>query len=438
MATRSTGLRAGEPATGSPRGRQQVSPPPLPAAVTVGIAALADVEAIGELHARSFAVTYPSVPAISATTERSVWRRRVAGGDGGDVIVARLGGRVAGFAFVGPSPEIAAEPGTGHVHSLHVDPTLHGKGIGRRLLDESMRRFAAAGDTTATLWVVTDNQRARRFYERLGWSSDGVVERQPLALEGDEPTAEVVRYRRAVDVAAPGGAPKYYELRQWLRAQVDGMPQGTPVAPERALSQRFNVSRTTVRQALHDLAVEGRIVRRQGRGTFVAPPKVTQPMRLASYTQTMSSQGRRPGSQIVDTAVVDADPDVADQLGLAAGSPVVRVERVRFADDEPMAVETVYLDHARFADVGAELTADASLYALLESRYGVVLARADETIETVLAPPAAARLLGTDSATPMLLLTRSTRDASGRPVEYVRSLYRGDRFRFSTQLLSGE
>ena len=219
-----------------------------------------------------------------------------------------------------------------------------------------------------------------------------------------------------------------------MRAQVDGMPPGTPVAPERALSLQFNVSRTTVRQALHDLAVEGRIVRQQGRGTFVAPPKVTQPMQLSSYTQAMSSQGRRPGSRIVDTAVVDAEPEVAEQLGLPDGAQVVRVERVRFADDEPMAVETVYLDHARFADIGGELTADASLYALLESRYGVVPAGADETIETVLAPPAAARLLGTDAATPMLLLTRSTRDTSGRPVEYVRSLYRGDRFRFSTHL----
>lgn len=405
-----------------------------PPAVVVEAATLADANPIGALHARSFAVTYPAVPAISATTERSVWRRRLAGTDGCDVIVARLGERVVGFAYVGPGAESSIDPGTGHIYSLHVDPDLHRHGVGRRLLDETMHRFAAAGNTTATLWVVTDNHPARRFYERLGWAPDGTAERQPLALEGDEPTAEVVRYRRAVDVVAPVVSPKYYELRQWLRAQIDGMPQGTPVAPERALSQRFNVSRTTVRQALHDLAVEGRIVRRQGRGTFVAPPKVTQPMQLSSYTQAMSSQGRRPGSQIVDTAVIDAEPEVADQLGLAAGSPVVRVERVRYADDEPMAVETVYLDHATFADIGAELTADASLYALLESRYGVVPARADETIETVLAPPAAARLLGTDAATPMLLLTRRTRDASGRPIEYVRSLYRGDRFRFSTQL----
>lgn len=394
-----------------------------------------DASAIGALHARSFAVTYPTVPPMSPALERSVWRRRLAKSDGREVIVARRGDRVVGFAYIGPSDDLAADPGTGHIYSLHVDPDVHRHGIGRQLLDEAIRRFVSSGCAAATLWVVTDNHPARQFYARLGWAPDGGVEQQSLSLDGDgSAIAEVVRYRRRISVATPGPAPKYYALRQWLRAQVDGMPPGTPVAPERTLSERFNVSRTTVRQALHDLAVEGRIVRRQGRGTFVAPPKVTQPMQLSSYTRTMAAQGRRPGSHIVDIAVIDAEPEVADQLGVAAGSAVVRVERLRYADDEPMAVETVYLDHARFPDVGAELTANASLYAFLEERYGVVPAGADETIETVLAPPAAARLLGTDAATPMLLLTRSTRDSSGRPVEYVRSLYRGDRFRFSTHL----
>jgi GntR family transcriptional regulator len=372
---------------------------------------------------------------ISARLERSVWRRRLAGADGREVIAARRGGSIVGFAYIGPSDDRAAAPGTGHIYSLHVEPDLHRHGIGRRLIDEAMQRFVSFGWETATLWVVAENHRARQFYTRLGWAPDGGVEQQSLSLDGDESAvAEVIRFRRHLDVDASGAAPKYYALRQWLRAQVDGMPPGTPVAPERTLSGRFGVSRTTVRQALHDLAVEGRIVRRQGRGTFVAPPKVTQPMQLTSYTRTMAAQGRRPGSRIVDIAVVDAEPEVADRLGVAAGSAVVRVERLRYADDEPMAVETVYLDHARFADIGTELTADASLYAVLEDRFGVVPTAADETIETVLAPPAAARLLGTDAATPMLLLTRSTRDSSGRPVEYVRSLYRGDRFRFTTHL----
>jgi GntR family transcriptional regulator len=232
--------------------------------------------------------------------------------------------------------------------------------------------------------------------------------------------------------------PKYYELRQWLRQHVDGLPPGTPVAPERALSERFNISRTTVRQALHDLAVEGRIVRMQGRGTFVASPKVTQTLQLTSYTEEMTAQGLRPTSKLVDVTLTEAEPDVAHRLDLPEGTPVVRIERVRYANGEPMAVETVYLDGRRFPDVGEQLSAVASLYSVLEEKYGVIPVQGEETIETVLAPPSASRLLGTDSSTPMLLLTRSTRDVTGRPLEYVRSLYRGDRFRFTAKLARPE
>jgi hypothetical protein len=145
-------------------------------------------------------------------------------------------------------------------------------------------------------------------------------------------------------------------------------------------------------------------------------------------------QGRRPGSRLVDVAVIDAEADVAAKLGLPERATVVRLERVRYADGEPMAVETVYLDHQRFPDIGGLLTTDVSLYALLEDRYGVVPVVADETIDTVFAPPAESRLLGTDATTPMLRLTRSSSDETGRPVEYVRSLYRGDQYRFIARI----
>ncbi|HJQ76328.1 MAG TPA: GntR family transcriptional regulator [Acidimicrobiia bacterium] len=231
-----------------------------------------------------------------------------------------------------------------------------------------------------------------------------------------------------------GALPKYYEVRQWLRQQIDGLPPGTPVPPERTLSERFKISRTTVRQALHDLAVEGRIVRMQGRGTFVASPKVNQNLQLTSYTQDMRAQGLHPGARLIDVTVTESEIDVAAGLGLEEGAPVSRIERVRFANGEPMAVETVYLDHNRFPGIGDRLDGDTSLYAVLESEYSVVPAEGEETIETVLAPPSVSRLLGTDSTTPMLMLTRTSRDADGRPVEYVRSLYRGDRFRLTTHL----
>lgn len=230
------------------------------------------------------------------------------------------------------------------------------------------------------------------------------------------------------------GVPKYYELRQWLRQHIDGLPPGTPVAPERTLSEQFDISRTTVRQALHDLAVEGRIVRIRGRGTFVATPKLALNLQLTSYTEDISGQGLRPGSRLVDVTVIEAEPDVAAALELPEGAPVTRVERIRHANGEPMAVETVYLDHDRFPEIGEQLTEDTSLYALLAEQFGVSPVQGEETIETVLAPPSASRMLGTDSATPMLLLTRTSRDAEGRPVEYVRSLYRGDRFRLTAHL----
>ena len=411
-----------------------------PNTVSVSAATPAEAEEIGEIHARSWVATYPTIPPPTLDHEHDVWAGRIAQpSDGRRTLAARADDRIVGFVHLGPSPDADHDPGsTGHVYSIHVEPDVTGTGIGRRLLDAALRQLRADGCSLATLWVVVDNHRARRFYDQLGWQPDGTTRREPLALaDGDDGVeVEVVRYRKPVGERRPTAAaePKYYELRQWLREHVDGLPPGTPVAAERALSEQFNISRTTVRQALHDLAVEGRIVRRQGRGTFVAPPKVTQNLQLTSYTQDMLAQGRRPGSRLVDVAVIDAEADVAAKLGLPERAEVVRLERVRYADGEPMAVETVYLDHQRFPDIGQLLTTDVSLYNLLEDRYGVVPAAADETIETVLAPPAASRLLGTDATTPMLLLTRSSSDDDGRPVEYVRSLYRGDRYRFIARI----
>jgi GntR family transcriptional regulator, nutrient-sensing system regulator len=408
--------------------------------VTVTAATPADANAIGEIHARSWAATYPAIPPPTLDREHDVWASRIAERAGRRrTLAARADGRIVGFVHLGPSPDADHDPSsTGHIFSIHVEPEVAGTGIGRRLMDAALRQLSADGYVQATLWVVVDNHRARGFYTNLGWRPDGAIRREPLALEERDAGVEVEVHRYVRPFATGRKAttlePKYYELRQWLREHVDGLPPGTPVAAERALSEQFNMSRTTVRQALHDLAVEGRIVRRQGRGTFVAPPKVTQDLQLTSYTQDMVAQGRRPGAKLVDVAVIDSEADVAAKLGLPERAKVVRLERVRYADGEPMAVETVYLDHERFAEIGDLLTTDGSLYKLLDDRYGVVPVAADETIETVLATPAASRLLGTDSTTPMLLLTRCSSDAAGRPVEYVRSLYRGDRYRFIARI----
>jgi GntR family transcriptional regulator len=228
--------------------------------------------------------------------------------------------------------------------------------------------------------------------------------------------------------------PKYYTVKQHLRQRIDGSPPGTPLPPERTLSEEFGAARATVRQALLELAVEGRIVRMQGRGTFVAPPKETVPLRLRSYSEEWGSRGRSPGSKLVEMRTEPAEPEVAAQLGLDQDAVVHVVERLRLTDDTPTSLEIAYLDASRFATLPELLSDGTSLYRLLNEHWGVEPGTAEQTIETVLASPQVARLLDAETGTPVLLLTRTTTDTSGTPFEFVRSVYRGDRFRFSAHL----
>ena len=121
------------------------------------------------------------------------------------------------------------------------------------------------------------------------------------------------------------------------------MPPGTPVPPERTLAAEFDTSRTTVRQALQELVVEGRLERIQGKGTFVAKPKVSQALQLTSYTEDMRAQGLEPTSQLLDIGYVTADDRLAGLLDITAGGRVLRIERLRLANGEPMAIETTHL-----------------------------------------------------------------------------------------------
>lgn len=232
--------------------------------------------------------------------------------------------------------------------------------------------------------------------------------------------------------AARHQVPKYYAITRHLTALVADLAEGEPVPTERTLAARFGVSRVTVRQAVQDLVVAGRL-RRQGRGTVVAGPKLTQPLALGSYTDGLRRMGLRPGRTLVGRETGPADAVIAAALGLAEDDPVVRLERILLADDEPVGLEETVVAVARFPDLVRDFDPTTSLYAYY-ARVGTVFARATEQIETVLADPREAGLLDVAPATPMLLLHRISHDADDRPVERVRSLFRGDRVSFTTDL----
>ena len=228
--------------------------------------------------------------------------------------------------------------------------------------------------------------------------------------------------------------PKYYLVKRHLLELIESLPPGSPVPTERVLTAELETSRTTVRQALSELVGEGRLVRRQGSGTYVAEPKITWPLQMTSFTEQAAAAGYSATVRLLEAGRGKASEEVAGRLAVRLSAPVYVVERLRLVDGAPMAVETSHLSVVRFPGLVRHLRRSSSLYKVLDEHYGVVPVAAEETIETAAASPREAELLGTETGSPMLVLSRHSFDAAGDPVEWVRSWYRGDRYTFVARL----
>lgn len=236
--------------------------------------------------------------------------------------------------------------------------------------------------------------------------------------------------------------PLYYQLTQYLIEKIESgeMKPGDSFYSERELAEQFGISRMTVRQALQRLVDDGRIVREQGKGSFVAEPKINQRlMRLTSFSEDMQKLGKKPGAIVVSVDVMEADSKLAQALDLDESRPesrrVLVLTRVRTADDRPIALETTHLPLIRFPELENQDFTGVSLYRVLEQRYGVVAVTAKQTIEVGMPFDREMKLLQLSPGIPVLLLKRTTRDAEDRPFEYVKAVYAGDRYRFQADLV---
>jgi ribosomal protein S18 acetylase RimI-like enzyme len=176
--------------------------PPSSSTVSIRNATTADAPAIAGIHVRSWIATY-SRPPSGRGIDRDIahradlWERRLQQqGIDRHVGVAVENGPVAGFIYFGPSPDVEDDPVLiGQIFSVHVEPELTNRGIGRCLIGHAVNELTASGCSSATLWVVVSNENSRRFYEALGWQSDGKHRWEELALEGEQgDQVEVVRY----------------------------------------------------------------------------------------------------------------------------------------------------------------------------------------------------------------------------------------------------
>ena len=223
------------------------------------------------------------------------------------------------------------------------------------------------------------------------------------------------------------GQTRYREIERFLRSQVEGARPGAPLPSEAELCERFSVSRMTVRQALQELTNDGLVERRRGQGTFVAHrPVHRRPGVFLSFTEEMNRRGMPASSRLLNAGMDDPRRSEALDLGLAPGSQVLRVVRVRLADGVPVALE----DAALVPELGGVLEEDlavGSLHGALERR-GVVATRATGTITARLARASETALLDLAPQSALLVELRILFDQEGRVFERTETRYAADRY----------
>ena len=224
-------------------------------------------------------------------------------------------------------------------------------------------------------------------------------------------------------------------VRTHLLDLIEQAGPGTALPPERDLALRLGVSRPTVRAAIEDLTRIGLLVRQQGRGTFTSPRKITQELTGggAAAFGVPPAEGEWT-SRVLTFRVTPAGAPRAARLKLSPADPVLRVVRLRLVDKDPMAIERIDLPADLVPDLGARDMESGNFYKLLRERYGVIVSDAVQSIEPTVTNPDQADLLDVPVYAPALQIERTTRDTEGRIVEYVRSIYRGDRYRITSKL----
>ncbi len=225
--------------------------------------------------------------------------------------------------------------------------------------------------------------------------------------------------------------PAYQRIQSSIRKRIDAgqLRPGDPVSSERDLAKLHQVSLMTARHALATLEHEGLVERRRGIGTFVAAPKIHF-NRLMSYTEQMAARSLSAGSRVLALETIASEPEIAARLSLPSSEPIIKLERVRHAAEEPFALETCYLSFNQFPELLNAPLGRESLFAYLERNYDVRLGYSDEEIDAMAAEPQTAELLGVPRREPLLRIRQLIFSTKGKPLIYVLGIYRSDRHNF--------
>src|SRR2546423_4685795 len=227
---------------------------------------------------------------------------------------------------------------------------------------------------------------------------------------------------------------KQEETRDRVLDLVESIAVGQPIPAERQLAIDLGISRLTLRAALDDLVRDGYLDRRHGSGTYVTEPKIAQPLTLTSFSDDMRRRGMTPGSRTLELTTTLAGARLAHRLAVSPEARLIRVKRLRLADSMPMAMEVLHVPESLVPGLTRADFEDHSFYELLRERYGITIASGTQSIEPTVTNEEESEVLGVPLHSPAFLFERTTLSESGRIVEFVRSIYRGDRYRLVADL----
>lgn len=233
--------------------------------------------------------------------------------------------------------------------------------------------------------------------------------------------------------------PKYYQLANILREQIEnGTWKANETIPsERQLEQQYNLSRPTIRQAIDLLITQGYLYRIHGRGTFVSPPKLQKGiLELTSFSEDMRNRGLEPGQIMLEFGFTDPPKKIKARLEISdPKKKVLRIKRIRTGNGEPIGIQDSFLNLPDDKEITQhELEERGSIYAILQEKFGIYPAEADETLEVTLASEEEAEQLAIPLGSPLLLNERILYSQNRQAIEFVSILYRGDRYKYTMRL----
>ena len=231
--------------------------------------------------------------------------------------------------------------------------------------------------------------------------------------------------------------PLYIQIAEGLIQQIESgeLSPGDKLPAERELSRIFGVNRMTLRRALMRLELQGLLNRKQGAGTYISASKIErQADELVSFSRGMSRRGYLPGAKLLRFERKPAEVRIARELCVPAEAEVYYFHRLRYLDQEPVMLEEFWMSVERFPDLESFDLINRFVFDIIETEYGLTVTRARQSLEPVVATDYESEMLNVRVGSPLMLERRLSFDEHDEPIEYGKDLYRGDRFRFVTEV----